>query len=405
MSVRLEDLHGLPLYAKRDLTLVRGQNARVWDDRGRSYIDCVGGHGSANVGHCNPAVVEAVQRQAGRLITCSNACYNDVRGAFMARLASLSPPGLDRVYLCNSGAEAVESALKLARLSPGRNKVVAAFQAFHGRTMGALSATHNPFYRQGFGPLVEGFSFVPYNDLQALAAAVTEETAAVILEVVQGEGGVNVARWDYLHGAEALCRERGARFILDEVQTGFCRTGKMFALEHYGLTPDLVCLAKSIAGGLPMGALLCPSSLAVPPGKHGTTFGGNPLSCAAGLAALEFMGRARLAEESGRKGRWLMERLRAIPARRIREVRGLGLMIGIELREKAKPYLDALAEEGVLALPAGPLVIRLLPPLTIGDDDLEMVADALERVLSAPGRLEPAGGHEIQETARTSERK
>ena len=385
MSARLEDLHGLPLYAKRDLMLVRGQNARVWDEAGRSYIDCVGGHGAVNVGHCNPAVVEAVQRQAARLITCSNACYNDVRGAFMARLASLAPPGLDRVYLCNSGAEAVESALKLALLSTGRTRVVAAFQAFHGRTMGALSATHNPFYRQGFGPLLQGFSFVPYNDLAALEAAVTGETAAVILEVVQGEGGVNVARGDYLRGAEALCRERGALFVLDEVQTGFCRTGRMFALEHHGLRPDMVCLAKSIAGGLPMGALLCPSSLEVPPGKHGTTFGGNPLSCAAGLAALEFMERERLAEEAERKGRWLMERLLAMRARRVREVRGLGLMIGIELREKARPYLDALADQGVLALPAGPLVIRLLPPLTIGDADLETVASALEQVLEAPG--------------------
>jgi LysW-gamma-L-lysine/LysW-L-ornithine aminotransferase len=385
VSARLEDLHGLPLYAKRDLMLVRGQNARVWDEAGLSYIDCVGGHGAVNVGHCNPAVVEAVQRQAERLITCSNACYNDVRGAFMARLASLAPPGLDRVYLCNSGAEAVESALKLALLSTGRTRVVAAFQAFHGRTMGALSATHNPFYRQGFGSLLPGFSFVPYNDLAALETAVTDETAVVILEAVQGEGGVNVARGDYLKRAEALCRERGALFVLDEVQTGFCRTGRMFAFEHHGLRPNMVCLAKSIAGGLPMGALLCPSSLEVPPGKHGTTFGGNPLSCAAGLAALEFMERERLAEEAERKGRWLVERLLAMRTRRVREVRGLGLMIGIELREKARPYLDALADQGVLALPAGPLVIRLLPPLTIEDAELETVASALERVLAAPG--------------------
>lgn len=386
MSPHLEDLHGLPLYAKRDLTLVRGEGARVWDDAGRPYIDCVGGHGAANVGHCNPDVVEAVQRQAARLITCSNACYNDVRGAFMERLAALAPPGLDRVYLCNSGAEAVESALKLARLSTGRTGVVAAYQAFHGRTLGALSATHNPFYRQGFGPLVEGFSFAPFNDLAALDRAISKDTAAVILEVVQGEGGVNVARGDYLRSAETLCRERGALFILDEVQTGFCRTGRMLALEHHGLRPDFVCLAKSIAGGLPMGALLCPASLEVPPGKHGTTFGGNPLSCAAGLAALEFMERAHLAEEAERKGLRLIERLSSIGSRRIREVRGLGLMIGIELREKAKPHLDALADAGVLALPAGPLVIRLLPPLTIGEEDLDAVAEAVERVLGAPDR-------------------
>lgn len=379
---RMEEAFSLPLYAKKDLVLVRGENARVWDSEGRAYIDCVAGHGAVNLGHCNPAVVEAVREQAGRLISCSNTFYNDARARFVARLAGLAPPGLDRVFLCNSGSEAVEAALKLARLATGRTRFVSAHQAFHGRTLGALSATHNPLYREGFGPLVEGFTFVPYNSVERLAEAVDDRTAGVILEVVQGEGGVNVGRGEYLRQAEALCRARGALLILDEVQTGFCRTGRMFALEHHGLRPHMVCLAKSIAGGLPMGALLCSSALNVSPGKHGTTFGGNPLSCAAGLAALDVMVSTGLAAQAGAKGDRLLSRLKAIGSRRVREVRGLGLMVGIELRERSRPHLERLAAEGVLALPAGPNVIRLLPPLTIGEEDLDRVADAVERVLT-----------------------
>jgi len=301
----------------------------------------------------------------------------------MAKLAGLAPPGLDRVFLCNSGSEAVEAALKLARLTTGRPRFVSAHQGFHGRTLGALSATHNPLYRDGFGPLVDGFSFVPYNDFGRMEPAVDSQTAGVILEVVQGEGGVHVGRGDYLRGVEELCRERGALLILDEVQTGFCRTGRMFALERHGLRPDLVCVAKSIAGGLPMGAVFCSSRMQVPQGKHGTTFGGNPLSCAAGIAALDFMVSADLAGEAERKGRRLLARLETIDSGRIRKIRGVGLMVGIELRERCRPYLDRLAAEGVLALPAGPNVIRLLPPLTIGEEDLDRVADALERVLAA----------------------
>lgn len=380
-SCRMEEAHGLPLYAKKDLVLVRGENARVWDVDGRCFIDCVGGHGSANVGHCNPAVVAAVQAQAERLITCSNTVYNDVRSEFMGKLARLAPGGLDRVFLCNSGSEAVEAALKLARLGTGRARFVSTHGAFHGRTMGALSATHNPLYRDGFGPLLEGFSFVPFNDIEAMAASVDAATAAVILEVVQGEGGVNVGKGDYLRQVEALCRERGALLVLDEVQTGFCRTGRMFALEHHDLRPDMVCLAKSIAGGLPMGALLCSSRIEVAQGKHGSTFGGNPLSCAAGNAALDFMLSSGLAGQAERKGRMFQDRLRAIESRRVRGVRGLGLMVGVELRERSRPYLERLMKEGVLALPAGPNVVRFLPPLTIDDGDLDQVADAFERSL------------------------
>ena len=236
-----EARHTSGVYAKRDLTIVRGEGATLWDDRGRAYIDCVGGQGAANLGHCHPAIVAAISQQAQRLITCPETFYNDRRAELLARLTALSPEEIDRAFLCNSGAEAVEAALKFARYS---------------RTMGALSATWEKKYRMPFRPLVPGFEHVPYENLDRLDAVVDDATAAVILEVVQGEGGVYPGSTGYLQAAQALCRERGALLILDEVQTGFGRTGKMFAHQHHDLRPDLVCLAKSIAGGFPMGAVL-----------------------------------------------------------------------------------------------------------------------------------------------------
>jgi len=370
--------------SQRDVTIVRGRGARIWDDRGREYIDCVAGHGAANTGHCHPAVVEAIRQQADRLIVCSTVFGNDVRARLLERLIAVAPAGLNRAFLANSGTEAVEAALKFARLSTGRAGIVAARQGFHGRTMGALSATWEPHYRQPYEPLVPGFQHVPYNDLTALEAAIGDGTAAVILEVVQGEGGVHVGDEGYLRGAQALCRERGALLIIDEVQTGFGRTGRLFACQHYGLEPDLMPVAKSIAGGVPMGAcLIGPRVANLEPGVHGSTFGGNPLACAAALAAIDVLADEALLADVRRKSDWMFARLRSIDSRLIREVRGLGLLIGIDLRKRVTPYLKALADRGVMALPAGSTVLRLLPPLVITDDELATVADAVERVLTA----------------------
>ena len=379
----IEQAHASGVTAKRDLVIVRGEGARVWDDQGRSYIDCVGGHGVASVGHANPAVVEAISRQAATLITLSDAFYNDVRSHLLDKLASIAPEGLNKAFLGNSGAEAVEAALKLARLSTGRTGVVAAMRGFHGRTMGALSVTWEPNYRKPFEPLIPGFKHVPYNNLDAMREAVGDETAAVILEVVQGEGGVHPADPDYLHGVRQLCDETGALLILDEVQTGFGRTGRMFACEHYGVMPDLLCLAKAIAGGVPMGAVLFGDSIQnIRPGVHGTTFGGNPLACAAAEAAIGYMLEHYRAGQAARKGRWAMERLRRIESPLIRGVRGMGLLIGVDLRKRVTPYLRALMAEGVLALPAGSTVLRILPPLVIEDEDLAIVCDTIEKVLT-----------------------
>jgi len=383
-TIAIEGQHTSGVYPKRDVAIVRGLGARVWDEQGREYIDCVGGHGVAIVGHCNPVVVDAICRQANKLITCPEIFYNDTRALLLGKLLSIAPSGLERAYLCNSGTEAVEAAIKLARLSTGRPGIVAAMRGFHGRTMGALSATWEPDYRDMYQPLVPGFSHVPYNKLDAMAEAVGENTAAVLLEVVQGEGGVNLGDAGYLAGVREICDAKGVLLIIDEVQTGFGRTGALFACQHYGLRPDLLCLAKGIAGGVPMGAVLFGSKVGnVKPGVHGSTFGGNPLACAAALAAIDFILEQDLPGQAARKGRWVLERLSNMQAREVRQVRGLGLMIGIELRQRVTPYLRALMDEGVLALPAGRTVLRLLPPLVISDEDLSKACDAVEKVLTA----------------------
>lgn len=382
--IELESRYTSGLYPKRELAIVRGQGARLWDEQGREYIDCMSGHGVAIVGHCNPVVVEAICKQANTLITCAEVFYNDVRARLLERLISIAPQGLERAFLCNSGAEAIEAALKLARLSTGRPNIVAMMRSFHGRTFGALSATWEPEYREPFLPLVPGFSHVPYNRPDALRQAVDDHTAAVILEIVQGEGGVNVGSAEFFQVARQVCDEKGALLIVDEVQTGFGRTGKLFACQHYDLRPDLMCLAKGIAGGVPMGAVLFgPKVINIKAGAHGSTFGGNPLACAAALAAIDYIISQDLPSQAAHKGSWALERLRHIQAPLIRQVRGLGLMIGIELRQRVTPYLRALMEEGVLALPAGKNVLRLLPPLVISAEELATACDAIERVLKA----------------------
>jgi acetylornithine/LysW-gamma-L-lysine aminotransferase len=337
----------------------------------------------ANLGHAHPEVALAISEQARTLITCPETFYNDRRSALIERLGSLSP-GLERVFLCNSGTEAIEAALKFARLSTGRTRVVAAMRGFHGRTMGALSATWNKTYREPFEPLVPGFHHIPYNKIEALEQAIDAETAAVLLEVVQGEGGVHLGEPAFLQAAQRLCQERGSLLIIDEIQTGFGRTGKMLAVQHAGIQPDMICLAKSIAGGLPMGAVLIgPGVKNLSPGMHGSTFGGNPLACAAALAVLQVMQREHLPQQAAEKGLYLLNCLTQLQSPLVREVRGLGLMIGIELKKKVASFLPAMAGSGVIAMSAGLTVIRLLPPLVITYSQLDQVIEVVDKVLSA----------------------
>ncbi len=329
-------------------------------------------------------MVAAVQAQAERLFLAPNGFYNDKRAELLAELVRVAPPGLSRTFLCNSGTEAVEAALKIARLNTGRTKIVSTMRGFHGRSMGALSTTWRKEYREPFEPLIADVTFVPYDRLERMEKAIDDTTAAVIVEVVQGEGGVIPGSADFLTGVQALCKERGALFIVDEIQTGFGRTGKLFASEHYDLRPDLMTVAKSMAGGVPMGATLIADHVGALPGHvHGSTFGGNPLACAAALATIHAMEEEHLPERAAELGARLLEAFRALDVPVIREVRGLGLMVGIELRGRSGAYLAALAEHGVLALPAGATVMRFLPPLVISEADIETVIEKVAVVLAA----------------------
>jgi acetylornithine/LysW-gamma-L-lysine aminotransferase len=378
----LEKTYDFNVYSKREVVLVRGKNARVWDSEGKEYVDCVAGHGVANIGHCNEKVIEAIQKQAQQLINCAGTFYNDTRARLLEKLASIAPKGLKRAFLCNSGAETIEAAIKFARFTTRKKEFICAMRGFHGRTMGAMSATYNPEYRKDFEPIVEGFHYVPFNNFGKLEEKVNDQTAGVILEPVQGEGGIHVGDKDYFSKVRKLCDKRNLFLILDEVQTGFCRTGKMFACSHFDIEPDILCVAKGMAGGLPMGAVLCSEKVQAPVGKHGSTFGGNPLACAAAIAAIDFMLENRLDEQATEKGDYFIEKLKKHSFANVREIRHLGLMIGIELKEKSTPYLQKLLEKGVLALPAGTTVIRLLPPLTISREELDFVAGKIAEVLS-----------------------
>jgi len=377
-----ENKHTSGVYAKQTLTIVRGQGASLFDVDGVEYLDCSSGHGVANLGHAHPKIAEALYKQANTLITLFESFPNDQRAMLMEKITALVP-GMDRVFFCNSGTEAVEAAFKFARISTGRKNFIAAMRAFHGRTYGALSATFNKKYREGFEPLLPGVSHVSYNNIEALDKAVNEETAAVILEVVQGEGGVYPATAEYIHAARRICDERGALLIIDEIQTGFGRTGKMFAVQHYGVTPDLLTCAKSLAGGVPMGAVLIGEKVKnLVPGVHGSTFGGNPLSCAAANAALDVILGEDLPGQAEAKGAYLIEKLKKIESPNIREVRGLGLMVGVEMKQKVTPYIKALQEKKVIALNAGMTVIRLLPPLVITYEQIDCLVQALTEVLT-----------------------
>jgi len=377
----LEERYELPVYPRRDIVLVRGKAAKLYDEEGREYIDCASNVGVSNIGHANESVAKAIYEQYLTLGNCYAMFYNPVRARLAEKLVSLAPGRLKKVFFCNSGAEAVEGAIKFARASTGKTGIIAAMRGFHGKTFGALAATWGPEYQKPFVPMLQGITHVPYNNFMKLKESVNKDTAAVILELVQGEGGVRVGDKDYFREVRDLCDSQGILLIMDEVQTGFGRTGTLFACEQF-VEPDLLCVAKSLAGGIPMGAVLCSEAVNVPVKSHTSTFGGNPLACAAALASLEVIEKQGLVEKAGTLGNYFMEGLKAIRSDKIREVRGLGLMIGIELKEKAGPYVQALMEKGVIVLLAGANVIRLLPPLVITKEEIDQALKALQEVLS-----------------------
>jgi acetylornithine/LysW-gamma-L-lysine aminotransferase len=372
-------------FAKRGLVITRGKGALVWDINGNEYIDCTGSYGVCVVGHCHPKVVEAVQRQVETLIACHASFYNDARSELLEKLISIAPKGLDRVFLSNSGAESVECAIKLARKYSGKTDIVAMIGAFHGKTMGALSATWKKKYRAPFMPLVPGFKHVPPNNLEKVKETITDQTAAVLVEPIRGESGVRVNSDDFLPGLREICDEKDVLLIFDEVQTGFGRTGKVFACEHWNVVPDIMCLAKSVAGGLPMGATFAREDVmaAFKRGEHSSTFSGNPLVCAAASAAIDVLIEEKLPERAATNGNYFKGKLEALAEKHriVREVRGLGLMLGVEMRFDVYNILLGCMEQGVLVLDAGRNVVRFLPPLVIEKEQIDKVVKALDAAM------------------------
>jgi predicted acetylornithine/succinylornithine family transaminase len=377
----------LPVY-ERDLILVRGKGARVIDAEGRSYLDFAAGIGVNGLGYGDTKVLGAIKRQAAQLIHASNLFHTGPASALAERLASLAFPS--RVFFCNSGAEAWEAAMKFVRKigrPAGRSEFLCFEGAFHGRTYGALSTTWKAAYREPFEPLLPGVRFLPWNELGAVESALGPATAAVMLEPVQGEGGVRPASPGFLRGVRALTRERGALLVFDEVQCGLGRTGRLFAFQHAGVTPDLLTLAKPLGGGLPMGAVLLREDLApaLAVGDHGSTFGGNPVAAAASLAVLDRLTKPGFLDGVARRGEQLARGLRRLARARkddISEIRGLGLMLGIELTRPATPVMKGLRERGILVTKAGDQVIRLLPPLVIRPAEVREFLEAFEAALA-----------------------
>ena len=395
----LSDRYLMRTYGRAPVAPVRGAGARLWDADGKEYLDFAAGVAVCSVGHCHPRVVEAIRQQAARLIHCSNLYYIEQQARLAALLAEHS--GLGRVFFCNSGAEAVEGAIKLARkwakIHKGRGsyEIITAFNSFHGRTLACITATGQLKYQKGFEPLPQGFGYVPFNDLAALEDAVNEHTCAVMLEPVQGEGGVNVADGDYLRGVRELCDRAGLLLIFDEVQCGLGRTGHLFAHEHYGVKPDIMTLAKALGGGFPIGALLAREEVAQAfgPGDHASTFGGSPLACAAGLAAVETILEENLPANAARVGAYLLERLRELASRYafVKEVRGLGLMVGIELTQPGDPFVERCRDKGLLVNCVSGNVLRLVPPLTITRQEVDEAVNVLERVFEEEASKEGEG--------------
>ena len=377
-------------FSKRDRVITRGKGTIVWDINGNEYIDCTGSYGVCIVGHCHPRVVEAVQRQVETLIACHASFYNDARSEMLEKLIGIAPKGLGKVFLSNSGAESVECAIKLARRYSGKHEIVAMMGAFHGKTMGALSATWKQKYRGPFMPLVPGFKHVPPNNLEKVREAITDKTAAVLVEPVRGEGGVLLPSDDFLPGLREICDEKDVLLMFDEVQTGFGRTGKVFACEHWNVVPDVLCLAKSVAGGLPMGATFAREEVmaAFQRGEHSSTFSGNPLICAAASAAIDVLVEEKLPERAASLGNYFKGKLEGLAEkyRIVREVRGLGLMLGMELRFDVYNILLECMERGVLVLDAGRNVVRFLPPLVIEKEQIDKVVEVLDVVMEKENR-------------------
>lgn len=375
-------------YSRFPIAIIRGKGCRVWDADGKGYLDFVAGLAVCNLGHCHPRVVKAIQEQAEKLLHISNLYHIEPQSQIAELLCKNS--FADKVFFCNSGAEANEAAIKLARKyfkDKGENKfqIITMEKSFHGRTMATLAATGQKKFQIGFEPLLERFMYVPFNDVKATAAAITQKTCAVMVEPIQGEGGVNIPSAKYLNDLKVLCKDKGILLIFDEVQVGMGRTGRLFAYENYGVTPDIMTLAKGLAGGMAIGAMLAIDEVAKSfvPGTHASTFGGNPLAAAAGIAAIKAVLEEGILQNCQRVGQYLLEKLNKLKAKYpfIKEVRGKGLIIGMELDIAGKDIVSKCLENGLLINCTADKILRFIPPLVVTKDEVDEMLDIFVPVL------------------------
>ncbi|MGI9010469.1 MAG: aspartate aminotransferase family protein [Nitrososphaeraceae archaeon] len=374
------------LYQRFPINISKGKGATVWDVSGKEYIDCMGGYGVALIGHCNDRVVNAIKKQSEKLITCHMSLYNNVRLEFLEKISKISPKKLSKVFFSNSGAESTESALKFSRKFTGKSGIIAMTGGYHGKTFGALSVTHNEKYRKSFQPLLEGVKFVPYSNPSKIEESLDTSIGTVIIEPIQGETGIIVPSDGVLQQIRKICDQNDLVLIFDEIQTGLGRTGRMWAGEHWSTTPDIMCLAKGIAGGLPMGLTLCKPEIldAMKVGEHSSTFAGNPLSCSAGIATIESIIEESLVENAAKVGNIFKNGLFQLKEnhRIVRDVRGLGLMLALELRFDIKDILFDGIKEGLLMLYSGRNIIRLLPPLVLDDVKVAKTLSIMDKLLT-----------------------
>lgn len=373
------------VFSKKPVVFTHGKGALLWDINGKEYVDCGSSYGVAALGHCHSRIVEAIRAQAEQLITLHSCYYNDKRAEFIEKLVKITPKGLDKAFLSNSGAESVECAMKLVRKATGKTEIIALMGGYHGKTMGAVSATWDKKYREPFMPLVPDIKHVSPENPAKLSEAISEKTAAVIMEPIRGEGGIRMLPDGYLQEAREICNRKGVLLIFDEVQSSFGRTGKNFACQNWDVTPDIMCLAKPFAGGLPIGITVAREDLmsAFKMGEHTTTFSGSPMVCAAGCAAIDTLVEEKLADKAASNGRYFKTQLEELAQkhRMIKEIRGLGLMLGMELRLDVHGILLKTLKKGVLVVDAGRTVVRILPPLVITKPQIDRAITALDEVL------------------------
>lgn len=379
----------MPVFARYQMVISHGEGPYVYDTDGKKYIDYLGGIAVNVLGHAHPALVKAIADQAAKVIHCSNLYYTETQATLAEKLVKLS--GLGKAFLGNSGAEANEGAIKLARkyasnISPDKTEIITAWHGFHGRTLATLTATAQPKYQKGFAPLPADFKYVEYNDIDALSKMMSEKTCAVMLEPIQGEGGVHIPDQDYLKKVRALCDEHGALLILDEIQTGIGRTGTMFAYEQFGIKPDIVTLAKGLAGGVAIGAFIASDKVAATfhAGDHGSTFGGNPLACAAANVTLDTIASDKLLENAKKIGAYLTSKLEGLQSKYpalITEVRGMGLIIGMQLTKPGRPIVNECLEAGAIINCTAENVLRFVPPLIINKENVDELITILDKTL------------------------